>query len=111
MMTTAMKTLMAAQYAAQVVVVSLHTGNPGSTGTNELTGGGYARQTLSWGTPAAGAVTASPVSFNVPADTDVAYLGFWSSGSVTFLDSWLVNVSFVSAGVYQPTIQFEQIDL
>ncbi|MGW5387223.1 phage tail fiber protein [Nocardia sp. NPDC003963] len=47
---------------------SLHTGNPGTAGTaNEATGGGYSRQTTTWGSPSNGKITGSQLTFNVVA--------------------------------------------
>ncbi|ASR85628.1 hypothetical protein SEA_AMGINE_27 [Mycobacterium phage Amgine] len=37
---------------AQGNVLSLHSADPGTTGASEITGGGYARKTFAWGTPA-----------------------------------------------------------
>lgn len=60
---------------------SLHTADPGSSGTSEITGGSpaYARKLASWNAAASGALTSSAtVNFDVPAST-VAYLGLWDS--------------------------------
>jgi hypothetical protein len=67
---------------ASAVYASLHTADPGTTGTSEVTGGSpaYARKAITWGTPAASSVAMAatlPV-FNVPAATTIAYLGYWS---------------------------------
>ena len=61
--------------------LSLHTANPGSSGTNEVTGGGYAREEVTW-SPAADAVVAiqDPVQFEVPDGTTVTHVGIWTSG-------------------------------
>ena len=47
--------------------LALFKGNPGETGavTNEVTGGDYSRQAISFGTPANGSMTnSSPIIFN-----------------------------------------------
>ena len=67
---------------AVAVYASLHTADPGTTGTNEVTGGSpaYARKVITWGTPATSSIAMAatfPV-FNVPAATTIAYLGYWS---------------------------------
>jgi hypothetical protein len=62
--------------------VSLHSGDPGTTGTNELTGGSpaYARKTVGWAAAAAGQRASSSAQvFDVPAGTTVMYAGFWSA--------------------------------
>lgn len=72
-----------------VTHVSLHTTEPNASGSNEVVGGSYARQTVTWGSATAGSVSASdePV-FDVPASTTVAYLGLWSAAtSGTFYGS------------------------
>jgi hypothetical protein len=67
---------------AVALYASLHTADPGTTGTSEVTGGSpaYARKAITWGTPATSSVAMAatlPV-FNVPAGTTIAYLGYWS---------------------------------
>lgn len=108
--TPAMKTLMATYYTSLAAKASLHVGDPGTTGANELTGGSYARQNLTgWALLSPRLLEADPISFSIPADTDVYFIGIWKADS-TFLDSQPVSVSFVSAGVYAPTIRAEQVD-
>ncbi|WNN95002.1 hypothetical protein SEA_MAGRITTE_25 [Microbacterium phage Magritte] len=75
----ATKEALAAAYAGQATHASLHTGNPGTTGANEVSGGGYARKPLTW-TPGAsdGATAAAQVEFDVPAGT-YTHVGLWSA--------------------------------
>lgn len=65
------------------VWASLHDGDPGTTGANELTGGSpaYARKQLTWGTAAAGAVSAGLVTFDVPAGATVDHFGLWDAAT------------------------------
>lgn len=77
------------------VTVSAHTGDPGTTGANEVTGGAgpYARQTLTCGTAASSKSIASTVAVNfagMPAVT-VSYVGFWDG--TTFLGGEALTVS------------------
>lgn len=59
---------------------SLHTGNPTAAGTaNEATGGGYARQTTTWGSASGGIVTGSQMTFSVVTAT-YTHACRWSSG-------------------------------
>lgn len=77
----------AAWVAVPGVRLSLHNADPGLTGTNEVTGGGYARQTPVYGAPASSQSTlTTPVSFlNMPAGL-VSHVGIWSSdGTPVFL--------------------------
>lgn len=67
--------------------VSLHTGDPGALGINEVTGGtpAYARQVPTWGTAAAGQINITSIgSHAIPASTTIMYAGFWNNGTGTF---------------------------
>jgi len=62
--------------------VSLHTGDPSTTGANEVTGGSYARVAVTWNSPSSGSVTQSnALSINLPASTTASYFGVWSASS------------------------------
>lgn len=64
--------------------LSLHSGDPGTTGANELTGGSpaYARKAVSWDAAAGGSRAISAgVQFDVPASTTVRYIGMWSAST------------------------------
>lgn len=74
--------------ALAIDYVSLHTDDPGTDGSNEVSGGSpaYAREAISFGSASGGSATQSAsVEFDVPAGTTVHYVGYWSSG--TFLAS------------------------
>lgn len=61
---------------------SLHTGNPGSSGTaNEATGGGYSRQTTTWGSASGGKVTGSQMTFPVAAG-DYTHMCRWDGSTL-----------------------------
>ena len=55
--------------ATRLVYMSLHTGDPGTTGANEASGGTYARQAVTWGAATNGTATADQVAFDVVAGT------------------------------------------
>lgn len=58
---------------------SLTTTDPTTTGATEVTGGSYARQSETWGTPSAGVMANSAaITQNVPATT-VAGVGHWTA--------------------------------
>lgn len=61
---------------------SLHSGFPGTTGANEISGGApaYARQTITFDEASGGSSNSSvaPV-FDVPASTTIQFVGYWSS--------------------------------
>ena len=63
------------------VSASLHTSLPDSSGSNEVDGGAYSRQSVTWSDASDGTLTASSgVTFSVPSETTVSHVGFWGSG-------------------------------
>lgn len=67
---------------AVAAYASLHTGNPGATGTSEASGGSpaYARKAITWNAAAAGSKTSAAFTFDVPAGT-YTYVGLWSAAT------------------------------
>lgn len=65
---------------AATLYLSLHTADPGSTGANEVTGAGYARQAITFGNPVSGvaANTAALSYVNMPAAV-ITHLGLWDA--------------------------------
>jgi hypothetical protein len=64
--------------------LSLHTAYS-ATGTNEVTGGSYARQTVTWAAAASRSKASSGnVDIPVPSGTTVAWIGLWNSAGSTF---------------------------
>lgn len=83
--------------------VSLHTADPGTTGANEVAGGSYSRQPITWDPPSAGSLgSAAAVTFDVPASTTVTHIGLWNG---SFLGGIALSSpeSYSDAGVYQLT--------
>lgn len=81
--TNAAKEAAALAISALGNTISLHTGDPGTTGANEATGGSpaYARKTTTWAAGAVdGVVTGSAVSFDVPAG-NYSWLGVWNGST------------------------------
>uniref|UniRef100_A0AAU8GNW2 Minor tail protein n=1 Tax=Mycobacterium phage Pharb TaxID=3136626 RepID=A0AAU8GNW2_9VIRU len=84
--TDAFKLSVLASILAQGNVLSLHSGDPGTTGANEISGGSYARKTFSW--PAAAIVGGAAVSaavaqqMNVPGGVAVTHYGIYDSSGV-----------------------------
>lgn len=63
---------------------SLHSGDPSTTGANELTGGSpaYARKAVTWAAAASGQQLSSNAQvFDVPAGATVLHAGLWSAVS------------------------------
>ena len=69
---------------AAATYISLHTADPGTTGTSEVSTGTYARVQTTWGTAAASSMTGSQVTINVPASTTITYWGVWTAASGGF---------------------------
>jgi len=68
---------------SQITNISLHTGNPGTTGTNEVSGGGYARRAPAYSTAASGSADLSTtLEYNGPANGGpVTFIGFWKGST------------------------------
>jgi hypothetical protein len=98
--------------AAAADRISAHTGDPGSTGINEVTGGSYARQTTTWGAASGGARVGSQVTIPIPAATNVTYWGLWSSGG-TFHGGFALadNEDFGAGGnmLHTPTLDADAL--
>lgn len=96
-------------FAGLALYASLHTADPGPTGTSEVSGGSpaYARIAVTWD-PASGGVvaadTGTPVVFDVPAST-IRYGGLWSasSGGTFYGGDAVTEVTFAGQGEYELT--------
>lgn len=68
--------------ALVITQASAHTAFPGSTGANEVAGGGYARVAATFAAASGGARALSAgVNLTIPAGTTVRWLGFWSGAT------------------------------
>jgi hypothetical protein len=90
------------------IYASLHTADPGDSGTNEITGGSpaYARKSITWSAAGSGTMDDSNVPvFDVPASTTVSYVGLWSALTTgTFYGSAdVTNEAFTAQGTYTLT--------
>jgi len=64
---------------ARLDQASLHTAYS-AAGANEVTGGSYARQSITWGAAASAAIDSSNApAFSVPASNTIRFIGFWST--------------------------------
>ncbi len=93
------------------IYVSLHTGNPGENGANEVTGGGYKRQLATFSAPS-NKQTSNPsdIEFNnMPACT-ITHIGLWDSetGGNFWWGGQLVASRKIDAG---DTVRFKAGDL
>lgn len=92
----ATKESVALAYTGLGASLSLHTADPGTTGTSEATGGSpaYARKTTTWsGGASDGVVTGSQVTFDVPAGT-YTHVGLWNGS--TFIDKVAITSTTLS---------------
>lgn len=103
---TAGKNALLAGLTAQAGFVSLHTADPSTAGTSEVSGGtpAYARKAVAWASPSGGAVVSSAgVVFDVPGQTTITHLGYWTAATAgTFLGSRPLDASqqFATQGTY-----------
>lgn len=68
--------------AISIDTMSLHSGFPGATGANELTGSGYARVACSFNAASGGVRTLAAVTnFTVGAGHTVRWVGLWAGGT------------------------------
>jgi hypothetical protein len=84
---------------------SLHSGDPGTTGANELAGGTppYSRKAITWNAAAAGERTNSvQMDFDVPPATTVYWIGLWTAATAgTYLGAYPVG-GFLPFAAVQP---------
>lgn len=68
--------------------ISLHSADPGTTGANEVAGGGYARKTTTWGAAAMDGsnakITGSVQQFDVENGDSVTHFGVWSGATFRY---------------------------
>lgn len=99
-LTAAAKETGALAITALGAYVSLHTADPGTTGTSEATGGSpaYARKLTTWtGGTSDGVVPGSQVTIDVPAGT-YTYMGIWSASTAgTFISSVAISSTTLGA--------------
>ena len=98
------KNLLLDGLAGGVSFVSLHTADPDGTGSDEVTGGSYTREAVSWAAAASGSVASdASVVFDVPGSTTINHLGYWSAstgGSFYGARALDTAQTFATAGTY-----------
>lgn len=85
--------------------LSLHTADPGDDGSNEVAGGSYARQPITWNPASGGTKTISgtPV-FDVPSGVTITHFGLWSAlsgGSWRGGDELPASETYGAPGTYK----------
>lgn len=110
--TDGMRQIVANGYTAAAVAGSVHTADPGTTGTSEATGGSpaYARKSLAWTPGTTGTATASAV-YDLASGTNAAWTGIWSAVTAgTFRDKGdIVDQAFSSQGTLTVNYTYTQI--
>lgn len=79
--------------------ISLHTADPGTTGTSEASGGSpaYARKQTTWTSSTGGVVNGSQVAIDAAAGT-YTYAGLWSASTAgTFIDKVAITSTTLGA--------------
>lgn len=102
------KNLLLEGLAVGVDFVSLHTGDPGVSGSVEISASPYARKGVDWAAAASGSISsASAIVFDVPGSTTINHLGYWSaSTSGTFYGSRALDTeqTYATPGTYTISI-------
>jgi len=87
------KNTMLDAWAGVALFASLHSGYPGTTGANEISGGtpAYARLGMTWNAAAAGNLDslAAP-ALDVPASTEIQFVGFWTLATLGVFAGFMV---------------------
>lgn len=79
-LSTAARNLMLDALAQVAAYVSLHTSDPGAAGANEVEGGSYARQPITWNPAASGNLDDdNQPEFDIPPNTTISHFGLWSA--------------------------------
>lgn len=90
--------------AFDITHISLHTADPGTTGTSEVVGGSYARVAVTWGAASAGVKSnTGSLVFQVPAGTTVTHVAGWdaiSAGTFRGGGALAASQAFGTAGTY-----------
>ena len=112
-MITALKNSRVAAYIAACTHAALFSiTTTGTAAGTELTGGtpAYARKPTSWSTPANGATSLTPVTFDVASGSTVAGGGFFNAltGGVYQDGGPLASQPFSSQGTYQLSATFSE---
>lgn len=98
------KNLLLNGFGASVTFVSLHTADPSTGGTSEVSASPYTRESVAWSAAASASLqNSASVVFDVPGSTTITHLGYWSaSTSGTFYGSRALDTSqtFATAGTY-----------
>jgi hypothetical protein len=97
-LTSTVRDQVATYKGSLLAYLSVHTADPGTTGTSEATGGSYARQQNSWGAVSGGSIVGTGKTFTPGAGT-FTYGGYWSAATGgTFLGGFAITSKTLGAG-------------
>jgi hypothetical protein len=103
------KETLATSYTGLAGFASLHTADPGTTGTSEVTGGTYARVAITWSAGGSDGISTATVNFNVPASTATTHVGLQSASSGgTFRDKAVCVIPSGTARVVPVNLTYTQ---
>lgn len=107
--TTTQKNALATEYGIDAAYGAVYTTVPGASQGTEPSGGGYARQALSWSAPSGGVITATAV-FDIPAGATIVGIGVHTAVTAgTYLDgATITSQEFSSAGTLTVTFTYTQ---
>jgi len=110
------KGVMLTALAAVVGKISMHSADPGVSGTTaEITGGSpaYARKSATFTVSANVMSNSGNVVFDMPPSSTAAYVGFWDAAGTTFYGSSALTASeaFAGQGTYTLSSGQGQISL
>lgn len=90
---------------SDVEEVSLHDGDPGDDGDNEIEGGGYSRQSVSFNDASGGSAEADDVVvFDVPGDgTEITHVTLWNEVNEVLASGETTSETFSNPGTYTLT--------
>ena len=96
--------------ASTTQYISLHSADPGDTGTpgTEITGGSYQRQPVTWPTNATNSslIATASVTLQVPSETTISHWGLWTAqtgGTFLYGGGLPAPETFGSNGTYSLT--------
>ncbi len=91
-------------FGALCTKIACHTDDPGAanSATNEITGGTYARQSITWAAADSGAMSPSnEPAFDIGAGQTVSWISGWNTaGNVRYFKKNVTDEAFGAAGTY-----------
>lgn len=103
---TASKNERLADFAADITAVSLHSADPGLSGSNEITGGApaYARKGPVFTTPVGAAMDLSgALTFDIPGAVSISHYGLWKGAQFMLGGALSASESYAGQGTYTLT--------